>query len=67
VVVRVAADSPAARGGMLVGDRIVMIDGVPLVDQDDMVRRLGGAGKRLTIIVDRRGRLVQLELDEDAT
>ncbi len=67
VVVRVAADSPAARGGMLTGDRIVMIDGVPLVDQDDMVRRLGDAGKRVTIIVDRRGRLVQLDLNEDAT
>jgi hypothetical protein len=66
VVVRVAADSPAARGGLIVGDRIVLIDGEELVDQNDMVRRLGTAGRKVTIVVDRRGRLVQLELDDDA-
>ena len=66
VVVRVAADSPAARGGLIVGDRIVMIDGAELADQNDMVRRLSAAGKQLTIVVDRRGRLTQLELDDDA-
>jgi hypothetical protein len=31
-----------------------------------MVRRLGTAGSKVTIVVDRRGRLVQLELDDDA-
>jgi hypothetical protein len=30
------------------------------------VRRLSAAGKQLTIVVDRRGRLTQLELDDDA-
>lgn len=62
VVVRVAPDSPAARGGLIVGDRITMIDGAELVDQDTMVQRLGEAGERVTMIVDRRGRLIQLEL-----
>lgn len=67
VVVRVAADSPAARGGLIVGDRIMMIEGKPLVDQNDMVRRLGEAGSRVMVIVDRRGRLVQIELDDTAS
>lgn len=62
VVVRVAPESPAARGGLIVGDRIVMIDGVPLMSQDDMVRRLGESADRVSVLVDRRGRLVQLEL-----
>lgn len=64
VVVRVAADSPAARGGLIVGDRITMIDGAELVDQDDMVQRLSNAGERVTMVIDRRGRLVQLELND---
>ena len=51
---------------VIVGDRIVMIDGAELADQNDMVRRLSAAGKQLTIVVDRRGRLTQLELDDDA-
>jgi hypothetical protein len=64
VVVRVAADSPAARSGLIVGDRIIAIDGMKLVDQADMVTRLGAAGPRVTIEIDRRGRLTEIEVSE---
>ncbi len=64
VVVRVSPDSPAARGGLRRGDRIVMIDGTEIVHQDDMVQRLSEAGEQVTMILDRRGRLVQVELND---
>ena len=64
VVVRVAGDSPAARAGLLVGDRLLAIDGVGLVDQADMVRRLGAAENRVAMHVDRRGRLLTIEMND---
>jgi len=64
VVVRVAGDSPAARAGLLVGDRIVALDGGPITDQDDMVRRLSAAGSGVRVGLDRRGRLLEVEMRE---
>ena len=62
VVVRVTAGSPAQAGGLMAGDRIAAIDGAPVADQADMVRRLGAAGDQVVIDADRRGRTVQLRL-----
>jgi hypothetical protein len=60
VVVRVSAGSPMARAGVALGDRVMAIDGIPLVDQQDMLTRLAAAGDRVEIDVDRKGRLVRL-------
>jgi hypothetical protein len=62
VVVRVTAESPAARAGMMLGDRIIAIDGQPLANQADMVARLASAGDRVLLDVDRKGRVVRLEM-----
>lgn len=64
VVVRVAPDSPAARAGLITGDRIVSIDGKALVDQSDMVARLGAAGSLVSIEIERRGKLLGIEMAE---
>jgi len=61
VVVRVSAGSPMARAGVALGDRVMAIDGVPLVDQQDMLTRLAAAGDRVEIDVDRKGRRMRLE------
>jgi predicted metalloprotease with PDZ domain len=61
VVVRVSAGSPMARAGVALGDRVVAIDGIPLVDQQDMLAKLAAAGDRVEIDVDRKGRRIRLE------
>jgi len=63
VVVRVASGSPAQAGGLMPGDRIVAIDGTPLVDQADMVARLRAAGDQVVVDAERRGRFVQRRLE----
>jgi hypothetical protein len=62
VVVRVSEGTPAARADLRTGDRIVAIDGVPVTGQDDMVARLAAAGDAVGMDVDRKGKLVRLEL-----
>ena len=62
VVVRVAEDSPAARGDLRAGDRIVAIGGAALGGQDDMVARLTAAGDAVSLDVDRKGKLMRIEL-----
>ena len=64
VVVRVAPDSPAAAGGLRAGDRIMAIDGAAVVDQDDMLARLKAAAGKVTIDVDRLGRMTSVTLVE---
>jgi predicted metalloprotease with PDZ domain len=64
VVVRVEPASPVANAGLALGDRVIAIDGVAIVSQADMVARLGAAGERVTLDVDRRGRILQLETTE---
>lgn len=61
VVVRVSSGSPMARAGVALGDRVMAVDGVPLVDQQDMIARLGAAGERVEIDVDRKGRRMRIE------
>jgi S1-C subfamily serine protease len=62
VIVRVTTDSPAARAGIMQGDRVTAIDGQPISDQAEMVRLLAAAGGRVAIDVDRKGRLVRVEM-----
>lgn len=61
VVVRVEPESPVAKAGLALGDRIIAIDGEAIVNQGDMVARLAAAGGRVALDVDRRGRILQLE------
>jgi Zn-dependent M28 family amino/carboxypeptidase len=61
VVVRVTPGSPMARAGVILGDRLVAIDGATIESQPDMLAKLAAAGDRVTIDVDRKGRMVRLE------
>ena len=52
VVVQVVADSPAERAGLLVGDLLVAIDGLPLESPDRLLEALGHrGGQRATLRV----------------
>jgi len=62
IVVRVTPETPAARGGVLIGDRLLAINDQPLVNQADMVRKLGDAPDEVTVTIDRQGRLLSLQL-----
>ena len=66
IVVRVTAGSPMAAAGVMLGDRIVAIDGMPLVDQQDMLAKLSAAADRVEIDVDRKGRRLRLEVNAAA-
>jgi len=66
VVVRVSPGSPMALAGVQLGDRIVAVDGQPLVDQQDMLAKLAAAGERVSIDAERRGRIVRIEVDSTA-
>jgi len=61
IVVRVAPGSPAARAGLMLGDRVIAVDGAAVTNQTDMIARLGAAGDSVLLDVDRKGRLVRLE------
>jgi hypothetical protein len=60
IVVRVSPQTPTALAGVAVGDRIVAIDGKPLVDQEAMIRRLSEAGPEVTLTLERRGVLREI-------
>jgi len=66
VVVRVNPGSPAATAGVIVGDRIVAVDGVEVASHDDTLDRLRAAAGQVAIDVDRSGVLTRLQLHEDA-
>jgi len=63
VIVRITAGSPAAQAGVMLGDRVIAIDGTAVTDQADMVTRLASAGTHVAIDVDRRGRVVRIDMD----
>jgi len=65
IVVRVTAGSPAHTAGLMVGDRVVAIDGIPPAGQEDMVARLAASGGSVALDVDRKGRIVQVTLQAD--
>ena len=62
VIVRIAAGSPAAQAGMMLGDRVIAIDGTVVTNQADMVARLAAAGSSVAIDVDRKGKVVRLAM-----
>ena len=62
VIVRVTANSPAAQAGMMLGDRVIAVDGNAVTNQADMVARLANAGGSVAIDVDRKGRIVRLDM-----
>jgi Zn-dependent M28 family amino/carboxypeptidase len=64
VVVRVWRESPAAMAGLAAGDRILTVDGARITSQDDMIARLNAAGSPAALDVERRGRIVRLEMAE---
>jgi hypothetical protein len=62
VIVRITAGSPAAQAGMMLGDRVIAIDGTVVTNQADMVARLAAAGSSVAIDVDRTGKAVRLAM-----
>ena len=62
VIVRITAASPAAQAGVMLGDRVIAIDGTAVTNQADMVARLAAAGSSVAIDVDRKGRVVRLDM-----
>jgi hypothetical protein len=63
VIVRVTAGSPAAQAGVMLGDRMIAIDGTAVTDQADMVTRLAAAGNRVALDIERKGRIVRIDMD----
>lgn len=64
LVVRVEPGSPAARGGLLIGDVLTAFDGRVLTDTDDLQALLTGerVGKTVPVQVIRGGSLVSLQV-----
>ena len=62
VIVRITANSPSAQAGLMLGDRVIAIDGTAVTNQADMVARLAAAGSSVAIDVDRKGRIVRLDM-----
>jgi S1-C subfamily serine protease len=60
----VAADSPASKAGLAVGDVAIALDGAPISGIDDLQRLLGAEaiGRRVTIGVVRRGRVLSIDV-----
>ena len=65
VVVRVWRESAAARAGIASGDRILTVDGARITSQDDMIARLTAATDRVAVDLERRGRIVRVEMAEN--
>jgi membrane-associated protease RseP (regulator of RpoE activity) len=53
-------NSPAARAGILPGDRIVGIDGKPIDDISDATPFVAGGGRPITIAIERGGTLMRV-------
>ena len=64
LVVNVEEDSPAHKGGLLLGDVLVSLDGHSAGDTDDLLRLLSGerVGKAVAVEVIRGGKLEKLEV-----
>jgi serine protease DegQ len=64
LVVGVEDGSPAARGGLMVGDIIVTLDGQPVEDTDDLLVLLAGerVGRPVPVKLVRGGELTEIEI-----
>jgi predicted metalloprotease with PDZ domain len=47
---------------MMLGDRVIAIDGTAVTNQADMVARLAAAGNSVAIDIDRKGRIMRLDM-----
>ncbi|MCE9606305.1 MAG: M20/M25/M40 family metallo-hydrolase [Planctomycetia bacterium] len=65
VVKRVVAGSPAAAAGLLDADRIYEVDGVQFRSSAEFEALLEKAGKRMTLIIDRKGIMQTLVCELD--
>jgi regulator of sigma E protease len=67
VIGRVADDSPAAKAGIVPGDRIVSIDGVDVETWDDVFMYVvPKANREIAVVVDRGGRTIEARLTPDS-
>jgi S1-C subfamily serine protease len=59
----VIAEGPAAKSGVLIGDILLSVDGVPAMRPRHVARRLGSdsVGKRVALTLVRAGALVTCE------
>ena len=66
VVVAIRQDSPAERGGLKIKDRIYEIDGTPIINQKNLMRRLSGVShdESIRVLVSRRGQFLELTWTE---
>jgi len=64
LLVMVEPDSPAARGGLLMGDTIVALDGSPVRHMDDLQALLSGSrvGKKVSVRIVRGGQVQDAEV-----
>ncbi len=64
IVLSVEPDGPAGRAGILVGDLLVGLDGVPVRDTDDVQRVLGAerVGKGVTASIIRGGNPIEVSI-----
>jgi S1-C subfamily serine protease len=64
LIVGVERDSPAARGGLMVGDILVAVAGAPVLHHDELFARLNGevAGKSTPVEILRGGRPLTLNV-----
>lgn len=64
LLVQVAADSPAAKGGLLQGDVVVKVDGHAIADQRDLLQAVAGKspGTRIKVDLLRQGKPQSLEV-----
>jgi predicted metalloprotease with PDZ domain len=52
---------------MMLGDRVLAINGTAVIDQADMVSRLADAGSSVAVDLDRKGRVVRVDLNAGQT
>jgi S1-C subfamily serine protease len=64
LVVGVEDDSPAGRGGLIVGDILATLDGQPVEDTDDLLVLLAGerVGSPVAVGLVRGGELTEIEI-----
>jgi S1-C subfamily serine protease len=64
IIVGVEPESPADKGGLLLGDVLVAIDGAAVADADDLMAALGGdrIGRTVTVRVVRAGEVREMPI-----